>query len=57
MSTHYTAGGMPLAFKQEDFLVRSMNRERQSTRSFIRGKEFSNALLQTANVPLKYGSQ
>ena len=21
MSTHYTAGGMPLAFTQEDFLV------------------------------------
>ena len=22
MSTHYTAGGMPLAFTQEDFLVK-----------------------------------
>ena len=27
MSTHYTAGGMPLAFTQEDFLVSLYNQQ------------------------------
>ena len=30
MSTHYTAGGMPLAFTQEDFLVSDCFRYLQS---------------------------